>query len=209
MVDYLHFHQTAVATTLPGSEGDGLQGSHHLLARAREGDTSALNSLFRRQGAALRKWARGRLPRWARTFAETADLVQDALLQTFRRIDNFEDRGRGALQAYLRQAVTNRICDEMRRVGRQSNDAALYPEASMRDGDPSPFECALDAERERKYKAALTTLNDDERLLVVGRMELGYNYEQLALVTSRPTPDAARVAVRRAVLKVAKRMSDS
>jgi hypothetical protein len=45
-----------------------------------------------------------------------------------------------------------------------------------------------------------------ERLLVVGRLELQYNYEQLALITNRPTASAARVALRRAILKLADRM---
>jgi RNA polymerase sigma-70 factor (ECF subfamily) len=197
-----------VATSFPGSNGERLDASHRLLARARAGDTRALSTLFRRQGAALRKWARGRLPRWARNFAETADLVQEALFQTFRRIDRFEDRGKGALQAYLRQAVTNRIRDEMRRVGRQLTGDSVPPDTLLQSGEPSPFESALDAERERKYKLALATLTEDERLLVVARMELGYNYEQLALISNRSTADAARVAVRRAVLKVAERMSD-
>ncbi len=46
-------------------------------------------------------------------------LVQDTLLQTFKRIDAFEPRRVGALQAYLRQAVLNRLRDELRRKGRQ------------------------------------------------------------------------------------------
>ena len=90
--------------------------SKELLARTRQGDERALSALFRRHGRALRQWARGRLPKWARGVNDTADIVQDALLQTFRRIDRFEDRGKGALQAYLRQAATNRIRDEIRRV---------------------------------------------------------------------------------------------
>jgi len=207
-VEYLHFHQTDVAKSLPGPHGDRVESSHRLLDRARGGDTRALSALFRRQGVALRKWARGRLPRWARAFTDTADLVQEALFQTFRRIDRFEDRGKGALQSYLRQAVTNRIRDEMRRVARHPIDDSLPTEAAFRSVDPSPFDTTLDAELERKYKLALTTLTDDEQLLVVARMELGYNYEQLALISNRSTPDAARVAVRRAVLKVAERMAD-
>src|ERR1043165_9312034 len=82
--------------------------SGELLERARDGDSRALSALFRRQASALRRWAHARLPRWARHVADTADIVQDALMQTFRRIDRFDYRGRGALQAYLRQAATNR-----------------------------------------------------------------------------------------------------
>src|SRR3954462_5064684 len=80
-----------------------------LIERARGGDQRAVNTLFRRQGHWLRRWARGRLPQWARAIHDTADVVQDALMQTMRHIDRFEDRGKGALRAYLRQAVDNRI----------------------------------------------------------------------------------------------------
>src|SRR5712692_909745 len=90
--------------------------SGELIARARVGDSRAISALFRRHGGALRRWAKGRLPRWARSVNDTADVVQDVLLRTFRRLDRFEDRGKGALRAYLRQAVVNRINDEMRRV---------------------------------------------------------------------------------------------
>jgi hypothetical protein len=43
-------------------------------------------------------------------------------------------------------------------------------------------------------------------MLVVGRIELGFNYDQLALISGRATPEAARQAVRRAVKKLAERM---
>jgi RNA polymerase sigma-70 factor (ECF subfamily) len=155
----------------------------------------------------LRKWAHGRLPLWARQMSDTADLVQEALLQTFQRLDKFENRGKGALQAYLRQAVTNRIHDELRRVARRPVMELDESAANISDRGASPLDAALDAERDRKYKAALATLSDEERLLVVARVELGYNYEQLALVSNRSTSEAARLAVRRAVLKVAERMS--
>ena len=181
--------------------------SGELLTRARAGDERALSQLFRRHGGALRRWARGRLPRWARSFNDTADIVQDALLQTFKRIDRFDDRGKGALQAYLRRAVVNRITDEVRMVGRSPALREDHDYADLPAREPSPYELALTAEKEAKYKAALTTLTEDERLLVVGRMELSMNYAQLALVTNRNSAEAARQAVRRAVIKLAHRMS--
>src|SRR5689334_13929045 len=85
-----------------------------LLTRARAGDAAALDDLFGRYLPALRRWASGRLPRWARDLADTHDLVQEALAQTFKRVDGFQHRGEGAWQAYLRQAVMNRIRDELR-----------------------------------------------------------------------------------------------
>lgn len=182
-------------------------GSASLLARARAGDSRALSTLFRRQGDQLLRWARGKLPRWARRLHDTADLVQETLLNTFRHLHRFENRGTGALQAYLRQAVTNRIRDEVRNVGRR-------PVTDLEDriGDfaatgPLPDQLTFDAEQERRYKAALAQLTTAEQLLIVGRIELGYNYHQLALITSRATAGAARVALSRAIVKLVEKMS--
>jgi DNA-directed RNA polymerase specialized sigma24 family protein len=43
----------------------------------------------------------------------------------------------------------------------------------------------------------------------VGRLELDYSYEQLAAATGRRNPDAVRIALRRAVLRLAERMRDA
>src|SRR5512147_836126 len=91
----------------------------YLLDRARAGDRSAVDALFARYLPRLSKWARGRLPRWARDVADTHDLVQDTLLRTFKHIGRFESRGELALQVYLRQAVANRVRDELRRFARR------------------------------------------------------------------------------------------
>ena len=74
-----------------------------LMARAQAGDADALNDLFSRHVPLLSRWARGRLPGWARDLADTHDLVQETVLQTFKNVQGFESRGKGALRAYLRQ----------------------------------------------------------------------------------------------------------
>jgi len=65
-----------------------------LVARAQDGDAAAMNDLFRRHVPELNRWARGRLPTWARDLTDTHDLVQDTVLQTFKRMGAFEWRGR-------------------------------------------------------------------------------------------------------------------
>ena len=67
-----------------------LEGPQVLLDRARAGDNQALDRLFERYLPRLQRWARGRLPVWARDLADTHDLVQDTLLRTFKRIDGFD-----------------------------------------------------------------------------------------------------------------------
>ena len=177
-----------------------------LLERARAGDADALDRLFARHVKPLRRWISGRLPRWARDMADTDDLVQDALLQTFKRIEVFDPRGPGALQAYLRQAVFNRVRDELRRKGRrpESTDLDNVDLAS----DQSPLEAAIGSEAVDRYERALQRLRPEDRDAIVARVELGYTYDELADVLGKPTPDAARKAAQRALLKLASEMTD-
>ena len=186
------------------ASGSDDSSSRSLLVRARAGDSRALSALFRRQRAALERWTRGRLPQWARNLVDTNDLVQEAILQTFRRMEVFEDRGQGALQAYLREAVKNRIRDELRRIERHPSEIL---QETLTATTASPYEAAADSERGQRYKAALARLSDPERILIVGRLEMGYTYDQLALVSGRVTAEAARLAVRRAVVKLARLMT--
>jgi RNA polymerase sigma factor (sigma-70 family) len=189
------------ASVEPARTTRGTWSSLRLFVRARAGDRSALDLLFTRHVGPLLRWARGRLPRWARTAADTADIVQDAVLQTFRRLDVIEVRGPRALRAYLRQAVDNRIKDELRRVGRRPVADPL--DSAHPDVAPSPLDAASSAEAAERYKQALNRLRPEERALIVGRFELGYSYEQLALTAGRPTAAAARVALHRAVMRLA------
>jgi RNA polymerase sigma-70 factor, ECF subfamily len=177
--------------------------SAHLLVRARRGDRAALEALFERYMPGLRRWAHGRLPKWARAFVDTADLVQDAVLNTFKRLDRFTPQVERALQAYLRQAVQNRVLDELRRAKRHPHEE--LPDTVVEDR-PTPFEQALDNEDRDRYRLALQRLTEEEQQLIVARVDLGYTYEQVALVTGRSTPDAARVAIRRALQKLAEEM---
>ena len=171
-----------------------------LYLRARDGDRSAVSALFARHWAPLFRWAHGRLPRWARSRFDTADLVQETMLNTFRRLDAFEVRRRSALRAYLQQGIQNRIRDELRRVSRAPSTE--LPE-DLVDRGPTPLDTAITTETETRYKQALARLRPRERELIVGRFELEYSFEQLALATGRRSAAAARVALSRAVARLA------
>ena len=177
-----------------------------LVARAQQGDRSALESLFDRHRAPLRRWARGRLPRWARNLADTDDLVQDALIQTFKRIEDFEARGSGALQAYLRQALLNRLRDELRRRAREAHRVDL--DQAGPDPSLSPLARAIDGETRARYEQALARLKVDDREAIIARVEMGYTYEELAVSLGKPTADAARKAARRALIRLVSEMDD-
>src|SRR5713226_2067801 len=84
-----------------------------LVLKAREGNRDAIEALLERCLPRLRRWAHGRLPPAARATLDTGDLVQETALHVLRHLDSFVPRHVGAMQAYLRQAVINRICDEV------------------------------------------------------------------------------------------------
>ena len=72
-----------------------------------------------------------------------------------------------------------------------------------------PFEDAAPQYQQRlqdemwgRYREGLKRLKVRERRLIVGRAELGYNYEQLAAIERLPSPDAARKALKRAVIRL-------
>ena len=181
-----------------------LESTFVLIHRARSGDQDALDRLFARHLKPLQRWASGRLPRWARDMASTDDLVQETLLQTFKRIEDFEPRGVGALQAYLRQAVLNRIRDELRRKGRKPQSVELDDLDVA--GDSSPLEDAIGREAVEHYERALERLRPEERDAIIARVELGLSYEELAEALGKPTADAARKAAQRALVRLAEEM---
>jgi RNA polymerase sigma factor (sigma-70 family) len=176
-----------------------------LLERARNGDRQAIELLVARHRAPLQRWASGRLPRWARGMVETQDLVQETLFQTFKRIETFRPERVGALQAYLRQAVLNRIRDELRRVGRRPTTDAVNDE--FIDPGPSPLEEAIGKEATDRYEAALAALRPEEREAIIGRIELGYTYDELAEALGKPSADAARKAAERALARLVEEMT--
>jgi RNA polymerase sigma-70 factor (ECF subfamily) len=191
-----------------GTPGSNLPGgpetTFRLLERVRTGDEEALEALFARYVIPLRRWASGRLPRWARDARDTQDLVQDALLQTFKRIESFEHRREGSFQAYLRQALMNNIRYELRRLGRRAPTATL--DSQVTDENPSPLELAVGQQAADRYEQALARLRQEDREAIIARVEMGYSYERLAEALEKPTPEAARKAARRALLRLAAEM---
>jgi RNA polymerase sigma factor (sigma-70 family) len=183
----------------------GVDSTFDLVERAKSGDREALDRLFARYLPSLRRWASGRLPRWSRDLMDTDDLVQETVLRAVKGIERFESRHEGALQAYLRQAIMNRIRDEIRRTKRSPTVTLLDENAS--DGGASPLEAAIGGEALQRYEDALARLRPEEREAIVARVEMDGSYKDVAQALGKPSADAARMAVSRALLRLAEEMS--
>lgn len=177
-----------------------------LLQRVKQGDHGALEILLERHLPRLRRWASGRLPQYVRDGSDTEDLVQETVIQTLRTIEGFEYRREGALQAYLRQALYNRIRDRIRQARRRPRLETVDEEEPFKG--ESPLEQAIGRQTTERYEAALAALQPGDREAIVGRIELGYDYTELAVALAKPTSEAARKAVGRAVLRLAEKMTE-
>lgn len=189
------------ADSIPSPEPLACDSSLDVLDRARKGDGEAARVLIERTMGALRRWARGRLPRYARAAANTEDVVQDAVLRALRRVEHFEHRSVDGMQAYLRESVRNRIRDEVRRVMRRGVGEEL-PEG-LQDHSYSPLEELIRKERSDRYLAALRTLKPTDRLAIIFRLEHRHSFDEIARRLGKSSPDAARMTVARATKRLA------
>jgi RNA polymerase sigma-70 factor (ECF subfamily) len=185
------------------SEGSGLLSSDatlDLLEKARAGDREAVEALLQRSLPPLKRWAHGRLPAYARGGLDTGDLVQDAALHLLQRLDAFQPQHVGALQAYLRMSVINRIRDQIRKTTRQPAPTEL-PEDLSSDRT-SPLEIAIRSEAYERYRFALGKLAPKDRELVVARVEAQWSAAEIADQFGHRTISAARMAILRAVRRL-------
>jgi len=131
---------------------------------------------------------------------DTDDVVQDTLLNTFRRLDQFQPKHDGSLLAYLREAVLNRIRNELRR--RPPAFDAEFQLDGLPSEMPSPLENVVTRQSLERYERALGRLDEDDRAAIIGRFEMGLSFDALARALDRPSSDAARKVTERALRRL-------
>lgn len=167
-----------------------------LVRRTQAGDAHAADRLFRRLLAAIHRWSHGRLPRGSRGLVDTADMAQEVAIGAWRNLDRVSLKRPGDLEAYVRQAVWNRIRDEARRVQRLPDTEQLS--SAVPASGTSPLEQSISSQQFSEYRAALAQLTSAEREALIARLELGYSFQEVATLLGKPSADAARMVVNRA-----------
>ena len=183
-----------------------LESTMVLLDRIRVGDAAAREQLLRRYHPVLQAWAHGRLPSHARGLADTDDVVQVTLVRALNRLTEFEYRHEGAFLSYLRQGVLNAVRQEVRRSRRRPTDELV--DDSLADASASVVERAIGREMLERYEAALLQLAPDQREAVILRLEFGHSHAEIAEALGRPSANAARMLVVRALADLAQRLGD-
>lgn len=179
--------------------------SINLILRAQAGDEEARGVLFARYQKRLAVWAHGRLPPSARNVGDTMDLVQDTLVQVIRVLHSFQPRHAGAFLGFVRKTLNNKLIDWIRQsrvrpVGDPLHDG--HPDAG-----PSPSEQFDATELFDRYEAALDRLRARDREAIILRVELRLPWVDVVEALGLPSVAAAQMAVRRALVRLAREMN--
>jgi RNA polymerase sigma-70 factor (ECF subfamily) len=173
----------------------------HWIPRARAGDALAFRRLVdANAGAMFRVCAR---ITGDRTLAE--DAVQEALLNAFRHLPDFD--GRSAFSTWLYRIAVNAALVQVRKrrylevpwPERTENDEAVPMDAA--DESPTPDRQAVSAEIRRDVEAELSRMTAIERAAFVLRHQEGRSLEEISAALSLNV-SAAKQAIFRAVRKL-------
>ena len=123
---------------------------------------------------------------------------ESALGALFTRYASWLRRwSRGRLPLWARDGL-----DQRRALFRLNQDGPPSEPPRLSDEGAPQLQQLIDAQTWARYLEGLERLTPRHRRLVVGRVECGYSYRQLALTEGLSTPDAARMAFRRALKRL-------
>jgi RNA polymerase sigma-70 factor (ECF subfamily) len=160
-----------------------------LLARAKAGDTAAVDDLLSRHREPLRRAVDLRIdPALARR-VDASDIVQDVLVEASGRLQEYLRNPAMPFHLWLRHLAKDRMIDahrfhrhaQRRSIDREqaqipawAGDSSIQLLANLLDRDRTPASAAVQHEMELRLRQALDALNEDDREVIWMR-----HYEQL------------------------------
>jgi RNA polymerase sigma-70 factor, ECF subfamily len=188
-----------------------------LLEQARAGDKSALNELFARHRARLRRMVELRLDRRLQGRIDASDVIQEAYVEVVTRLNDYLSEPNYPLFLWLRLIVGERLLKLHRHhLGTQMRDAGLevslyrgaFPEASsaalaaqLLGKHTSPTQAAVRAERMIRLQEALNTLDAMDREVLSLR-----HFEELSLAETALSLGIEESAAAKRYIRALKRL---
>ena len=183
-----------------------------LIERARAGDAAALNEIFARHRARLRRMVEMRLDWRLQARLDASDVIQEAYLEIAQRLDEYLRDPALPLFLWMRLVVGERLLKLHRHhLGTQMRDAgreiALYrgalPEASsaalaaqLLGHDTRPSEAAIRAERKIRLQEALNSMDPLDREVLALRHFEQLNNAETAQALELPESTASKRYIR-------------
>lgn len=133
---------------------------------------------------------------WLASVMSTGDVVQEVFLGVVRDFEGFRGTGEAALVAYLARLVRNRLIDSLRHHEAFRRDQRRHVPGldAVLSESLSPFSRARANEDVDALRRLLATLADRDRALLLGRIEDGESFQQLADALAYASADSARKA---------------
>jgi RNA polymerase sigma-70 factor (ECF subfamily) len=191
-----------------------------LIERAKAGDRDALNDIFTRHRARLRRMVELRLDWRLHARVDASDVIQDAYLEVATRLEEYLREPRLPLFLWLRLVVGERLSKLHRHhLGAQMRDAgrevslyrAAFPAASsaalaaqLLGKHTSPTEAAVRAERLLRLQAALNSLEPIDREVLSLR-----HFEELSRSEAALALGIEEAAAAKRYLRALKRLKDA
>lgn len=165
-----------------------------------------VRELSNRYAFHLVRWARGRTPAWAKDAFDSRDVVNDTLIDVAQMGDGYPFAHEGVL-GRIRLTLRDRILETVRSA--RDNASPLVDRTEHASGEPALRHEALGAELLERYEAGLRRLPPTERDAVICRAELGLPWTDVTEILDKPGVAAARMAVSRALVHLAREMSNA
>jgi RNA polymerase sigma-70 factor (ECF subfamily) len=197
--------------------------TQELIDAAKEGNDDAAERLLDRHRVALRRMIEMRLDRRIQQRVDASDIVQEVLIEANRRLQRYLDDPAMPFHLWLRQMARDRIIDAHRRhrvSGKRSVDreqAMVAPGAMDRstlelagqlcDPEMTPAAAATMQELQRRFEAALETMDDHDREIVLMRHFEQLSNQDVAKALGLTEP-AASMRYLRAIRRLRKLLSE-
>ncbi len=197
--------------------------TEELINNAKAGQAGAAGELLDRHRNALRRMIELRLDRRIQQRVDASDIVQEVLIEANRRLRNYLDDPVMPFHLWLRQMAKDRIIDAHRRhrasrkrsVDREQamvapaafDHSTIELAAQLCDPELTPAAAATMQELQRRFQAALGTMEEHDREIVLMR-----HFEQLSnqdvAQTLGLTEPAASMRYLRAIRKLRKLLAE-
>ena len=175
-----------------GASEDRREEERRLMERAKSGDGSAFDEMTRRYSEKAYSVAYQMLA----SHDDARDLVQDAFLEVFRTLERFNTQYRFSTWLYrilINKCINYRKREARRRMysfsdygGRNGGAGKQFLVSNLPSSEKTPHEVLENAELKRSIMAALDTLSERHRTVVVLFDLEGLSHRQIAEILQCP-----------------------
>ena len=203
----------------PDNNGGEAAAWDGVMTRARRGDREAIGDVVDQCRGYLMAIAHGELDETIRGKIGVSDVVQETLLRAQKKLPDFRGESRNQLFGWVRKILLHHIADvrkayrgtDKRRVDREVAlnhimDASGDALVQLAVDTATPGRGAVAAEELAKLKAAISSLSDEQRMVLTLRTWERLPFAEVGQRMGR-SPDSARMLWSRAVKELTRQLN--